>query len=400
MEKAEHKNKKVKTDGSSVKDKKSKNKTIGWWIEMIFELVLPFSICLWAFFWVAQKWGLGRPGSFGYILSWSVVVMIGGMSLSTLFGWIRRKYQKLGKSHRIEYREKRKGGLLRIIFWRIILPFFICLVVALLPVSGETVLTKLANYIATIGEYRFVQKIGYTVIQSEDLDTKTKGIETLKAIHSQGCLIELVKILEEDTDTLGESEFYREMKYALSSFESKAKSKLLEIISKEDEKLMGDILKHKSDLHRRYFKSVFEKLVRDANDYIPIGDKKINSLIRLEEIELNLKTDLRDIELSTPEISGSDTILDFILDVFLQMKKLKSDKRIYNLTRRIASDVSYNDRTRSRALRVIAKLGNKDDFSVIIPYLGHKNEVIKQGALVAIRTLHLKLRGKEEEDIY
>jgi hypothetical protein len=121
-------------------------------------------------------------------------------------------------------------------------------------------------------------------------------------------------------------------------------------------------------------------------------------LNKLNEIELNLKKNLRDIEISNPELVDKTTLFDFILVSLLKMNKLKDNIILYNFARKIAEDRSHKETTRGNAILLMAKLGNKNDFDTILPYLKSESETIKKSALSAIGLLHNKIKGKKKSE--
>lgn len=72
---------------------------------------------------------------------------------------------------------------------------------------------------------------------------------------------------------------------------------------------------------------------------------------------------------------------------------INQDGDIYALARTTASDVNLPDSVRGKAILLIAKLGGKDDMTLLYQYLQNNNEVIKADTLEAIANLTQKLNG-------
>ncbi|MFC2063568.1 hypothetical protein ACFLXB_00530 [Chloroflexota bacterium] len=315
----------------------------------------------------------------------------------------------------IEDKPKKKKSIprgqkiLRIIISGLIIPILFSLIATLVPVQGEeTAATLFYRSIKSQPEYLFIEKIGDSVINSHSIDTKVAGINTLKSIHTEEAMEQLIRILDSTgcrfeewtapdyylfSDSIGE---------AFASFGLEAIDPLLVIFNRCDDLITGNPSEMMSDIFSIYFEKSFDGLVEQLNDDESLSSsEKEDFLKKLNTIELQLTMDLLDLERETSLAGGfnvTETNLDLILETFNQMENLEKVSSIYELSRRIAADLSYGSSTRSKAIILMAKLGSRDDIGILLTYLEDDTEVIKKTALEAIAILNNKIEGIQETD--
>jgi hypothetical protein len=171
--------------------------------------------------------------------------------------------------------------------------------------------------------------------------------------------------------------------------------KLIAFFEQYDDQLKGTSADIKSSLYRRYLEQPFaqlkDQLEKEGID--PIEQEKI--LLRVEEMELNLRSGIVDLESKNEELADTgETMLSVILDAFFQMEDLKDESDVYILARKVANDSSYPDATRSRAILLVAKLGTKNDFETLYIFLNDDSERVKRSTIGAIGLLHRKITGE------
>jgi len=277
----------------------------------------------------------------------------------------------------------------------LLVPILVAAIISQVPISGQdTLLTLAIKRMLGRTEYPFIVTIGDTVTAASSVDTKREGVETLRTIHSDLCLDELLRILEVDKSALDDWEFYDAMAGALASYESEARDQLLDTFYRCDEQMKRIPRALGPDLHSRYFEGAFDALEQQVQDETLDPERRQGLLIQLEQIEIELKSGLGEFEEAEPLPESGEPILNVLLDAFLQMKTLEDDLEIYVLAKRIAADPSYSDGTRGKAILLIGKMGTRDDFATLLPYLQNESESIKRATLEAISDLHLKITGQ------
>jgi hypothetical protein len=147
------------------------------------------------------------------------------------------------------------------------------------------------------------------------------------------------------------------------------------------------------NLYSRYFLQGFKNLRDEINKNVLDPAKRDEQLYAIDDIELQLKTTLLNLENQKYIPEGGDPTLDFVLDTFIQMKIEKDDKEVYFLARNVAVDPTYAIGTRVRAIELWAKLGTANDFDQIVMLLDNDNDQIRQAALKAISTIHNSIQN-------
>jgi hypothetical protein len=72
---------------------------------------------------------------------------------------------------------------------------------------------------------------------------------------------------------------------------------------------------------------------------------------------------------------------------------LKQDADLLAFAKTTAGNAAFSDNIRGQAFLLIAKLGGKDDFTVLYNYLGNDHDSLKIKAMEAIAALEAKMSG-------
>src|ERR1035441_4472610 len=99
----------------------------------------------------------------------------------------------------------------------------------MLPVSGETILTRFIHFLTHRGEYASLEEVADVVKNSPSDATKVAGIDFLREVGSDGALDTLVKISEEDNGALSSQEVYGAMQQAIVSYEDRAEPPMVRL---------------------------------------------------------------------------------------------------------------------------------------------------------------------------
>lgn len=292
--------------------------------------------------------------------------------------------------------ETKGKRIIKVIVTGIIIPIALSVVAELIPVSDEkTVLTILLNRMKYGMEYPFISKIGDTVIAS-GTETKIEGVRTLETIHSTKSLDELFRIFVDDHQSINNYDFYYALSTSMASF-PESRDRLLEMFVQSDE-FKSDIPRGITpNLFDRYFSQAFKNLRDEISKNILDPQKRDEQLLAIDEIELLLKTTLLNLENQKYLPEGGDPTLDFVLDTLYQMDINKDDKEVYFLARNVAVDPTYAIGTRVKAIRLWANLGTTNDFEQIVTLLDSDDEQIRQAALQAIATIHIKSKDSKQK---
>ena len=344
-----------------------------------------------------------------FLVSYGITILVFALLFSFVMvnipEWVGIIEDKPKKNKSIPRGQK----ILRIIIGGFIIPILFSLIATLVPVQGkETAATLFYRSIKSQPEYLFIEKIGDSVINSHSVDTKVAGINTLMSIHTEEAMEQLIRILDSTGCRFEEwaaPDYYLfsdSISEAFASFGLEAIDPLLVIFNRCDVLITGNPSEMTSDIFSIYFEKSFDDLVEQLNDDGSLSSsEKEDVLKQLNTIELQLTIDLLDLERETSLNGGfkvTETILDLILETFNQMEDLEKVSSIYDLSRRIAADLSYGSSTRSKAIILMAKLGSRDDIGILLTYLEGDNEVIKKTALEAISILNNKIEGIQETD--
>jgi len=324
------------------------------------------------------------------------MVVVGYLILSIILVYLIEWFRPYTRRTKEKALRLRRRNILAALFG-LLLTILVSLTILLQPFYGRTLLNRAASYYGTKGEHYFIAKISEAVINTKEAATKIEGIKALSTIHSETSLEQLFNILEQDNTILVQRNVYMAMKEAVASYGLSTKIPLIALLQKYDKAKKPEAAEIGTDIHTNYFKPIFDQLREDSEKAVLDEQRKGELLLSLDEMERELKGSLKDIEPLSPELIRGNTILDFVLDVFLEFDKLIEDNEIYVLAKNVATDSSYTNYTRSRALLLIAKLGSKKDFDTLVPLLSSDDEVIKVAALKAITILHEKVDTQNEK---
>jgi hypothetical protein len=210
-------------------------------------------------------------------------------------------------------------------------------------------------------------------------------------------LDELFRIFVEDHQPINDYDVYSALSSAMASF-PESRNRLLEMFFQSDEFKSNLPRGVTPGLYDRYFSQAFSNLRDEINKNILDTQKRDEQLYAIDNIEIQLKTTLSEMENQKYIPEGGDLTLDFILDTFLKMKIARNDKEIYFLARNIAVDPTYAVGTRLKAIDLWAKLGTANDFEQLVLLLDNDDEQIRQAALRAIATIHNNIHNNKIGD--
>ena len=203
---------------------------------------------------------------------------------------------------------------IRIVLTGIVIPLALSMAANLIPVLGEqTLLTLLLNRMKYGTEYPPISKIGDVTITSGN-ETKVEGIRLLQTFHSPESLDELFRIFVDDHQSINNYDVYISLSEAIASF-PESRDRLLEIFFKNQREIPSGATQN---LYNRHFLQSFENLRSEIKKNIPDPQKQDEQLLLIDEIEIELKSTLLDIENEKYISQEGDPTLDFVLDTFLQ----------------------------------------------------------------------------------
>lgn len=360
-------------------------------------LSVPYTISLYLFTLIDEKFNLPKYHRIIYLFTFVLIVTAGSAVFTTLLDRLITKYKQF-MTPKSKRKEPTKKTFSNFIIVNILIPACISLFIALIPISGNTIFARFITPVSSPGEYTFLPTITKAVTQSDKIQTKIEGINALKSTESDLALKELVKILNNNDSYLDNSQFYDELREALSSYNNRATSYLIDTFINCAKKIKSERKISTVALHKKYLESSFSRM-KDLIQHQPFDIQTQKQLIiKIEKVELEVKKSLRGIEIEMPEISSKDGILNLILDAFVEMDDLKYDKEIYCFAREIITNNEYTDTTRGKAIELLCKQGSSDDFHIIIPLLSSPSDIIQSSALRGIRRLHERLKGIKEKE--
>ena len=328
-----------------------------------------------------------------FVIGVPVIACVVSVGLQLIDDWRQRQVRTKPA------RPKRKGRrLLAVVVGGILIPLFVASLVSWARVSGSSSLFSIVlGAMKAREEDTFVSAIGNTIVSAESFETKAQGVHTLAAFQSPASLDELFRVIEQDPAALRDRGFYTSMAQALASYGSESRDRLTEIIRDREHVDSGGSPGPGPGLHETYFEESFDELRRYIESAaLDAADRESLSL-RVDEVEVQVRAALHEIESDRPQVERGDPMLDFVLDAFLLMEEIGEYGEIYLLSKAIAADPTHHAGTRSKAILLMGKLGSEADVTAVIPYLQSGDEAMKAAALRAIRDLHQRTSGVGEK---
>jgi hypothetical protein len=231
--------------------------------------------------------------------------------------------------------------------------------------------------------------IASVVLRADNPSIKTLGIQALAGFHSPEGLTELIRLFNEDNECLRNAWLFQTLSKAIASYGIQAKEPLIAAFNKIALSSRGSSIGMSDDVFARYFAGSFESLKSEVKNQNPGLTDQEEQLAQIDAAEGQLKKTLVDIRAQPLKAAIGDLRLDFVLRTFLGMN-LSQDASILQFVKTVTADARYPATVRGSALLLIGKLGGKDEFGVLYPYLQADNEFLKARALEAIVALQTK----------
>ena len=357
---------------------------------LILEIILPAVLsggALWFLFRNFNLWQLNRTLAL-VLFAVALVVMsfMLGIFLDTITSSKRKGYRKQG----IKFGSGALTQLVKLALGGVLLPLalFTAAILVNIPIGGTAmdlfILTSQPPVQTTPAE-----KIASLVIQADNPSTKTLGIQALGGFHSPEGLGQLARVLNEGSESLRNAVLFQALSKAIASYGIQAKAPLLDAFNKVDPSLRSKSTGLSDDLFARCFAGSFESLRNEVKNQNSDPADQEAQLAQVDSAEAHLKKTLADIRAQPLKAASGDPRLDFVLRTFLGMN-LSQDAALLQFAKTVAADATYPASVRGSALLLIGKLGDKDEFAVLYPYLQADNELLQARALEAIAALQAK----------
>lgn len=357
---------------------------------LIVEIILPAVLssgALWFLFRNFNLWRLNRALAL-VLFALALVIMSSllGIILDTITSSKRKGYRmrgvKLGTGELTRLVKLALGGVL------LPLALFTAAILVNIPVGRTAmdlfILTSQPPVQATPAE-----KIASLVIQADNPSAKTLGIQALAGFHSPEGLGQLVRVLNEGSESLRSAGLFQTLSKAIASYGIQAKAPLIDTFNKVDPSSRSKSTHLSDDLFARCFAGSFESLRNEVKNQSPDPADQEAQLSQVDAAEAQLKRTLADMRAQPLKAASGDPRLDFVLRTFLGMN-LSEDATLLQFAKTVAADASYPASVRGSAFLLISKLGGKDEYAVLFSYLQADNEVLLARALEAIVALQAK----------
>jgi hypothetical protein len=349
---------------------------------ILIETIAPALVTGAALFWLSGSinlWKMDRNLAIG---AFAVIFVLLTLIITTfLSGFISNLQKK--NNPRLRLAIMVVGGL--------VLPIGIFTAANLLYIGpGESYMARLINISLNQTVDVSMVQLGNTVVKSTSPYTKVQGIKTISAIHSPAGMEQLFLILNNDPGSLINVQVSTALSQAIASYGTDAKPGLITAFQAHLKSTQTSNLP--ADLYDRYFAQSIAALQSEINAQSLDPQTRQSELQQVSGLSTQIQSELDSIQSSSFQAGGADPVLDFVLSTFLQMN-VTQDGDVYALARTTASDNNVPDSVRGKALLLIAKLGTKDDMSLLYQYLENNSEVIKANTFTAITNLNQKLNG-------
>jgi hypothetical protein len=357
---------------------------------LILEIILPAVLsggALWFLFRNFNLWQLNRTLAL-VLFALALVVMSSmlGIFLDTITSSKRKGYRKQG----IKFGSGALTQLVKLALGGVLLPLalFTAAVLVNIPVGG----TAMDLFIRTSQpplQTTPAEKIASLVIQADNPSTKTIGIQALAGFHSPEGLGQLVRVLNEGSESLRNAWLFQSLSKAIASYGIQAKAPLIDAFKKVNPSSRSKSTGLGDDLFARCFAGSFESLRNEVKNQNPDPSDQEAQLAQVNAAEAQLKKALTDIRAQPLKDASGDPRLDFVLSTFLEMN-LSEDATLLQFAKAVAADATHPASVRGSALLLISKLGGKDEYAFLFSYLQGDNEVLLARALEAIVALQAK----------
>ena len=229
------------------------------------------------------------------------------------------------------------------------------------------------------------EQLGLAVRHAQNPGIRVDGIVALQALGSDEALEELFRIVDEDSDALEGAAERQALSRALASYGVRAKSGLLARFRKGAPSAPGA---RAGDIYERYFAASFEGAVSEIED-TPDTAARAGRLARLRAAETELKQILGDAETDVSD-GPAGALPTLVLQTLLRMN-VTEDADLLAFAKHVAADPGCSDGIRGQGLKLISKLGGKDDLDALYAYADSSSVTLQARALEAIASLQSKL---------
>lgn len=367
---------------------------------LLIEFTIPVFVGFIGWYLLADVLALWRLNRFLILLIFLTVVpgisLVANIALRAFIDWSKQTFKQ------DQRKPGTKGGrLLKTIIAGIIIPIVLSIAANLIPVSKDedTFLTLALRRMMFSDDYPFIPTIGEVIITANSNETKLEGLKTLDIIHTDLVLDEFFKIFDKDRSSLKDYDIYEEMRDGIASYDVEARDRLLQLFFQSDE-FAGETPRGLSpNLYEKFFEQSFNRFREEIENNVLDPQTRNHQLLLLDQVEVEMRSVLSEIERDKIFGEGGDPTLDFVLDTFIAMKRIEDDTELYFLAKNVAIDHTYATGTRARAILLLAKLGDRDDFPLLVSVLeSNEDEILKQAALKGIGIIHKKHSEKTEEE--
>jgi hypothetical protein len=359
-------------------------------IVLMLEIILPAVLsagALWFLFKNFNLWYLNRTLALVlFAVALVIISCVLGILLDAIGSSMRKGYRKKG----VTFGSGPRIRLVKFALSWVVLPLalFTTAILVNLP-SGATAMNYFILTSQSLEQTTLTEQIAALVIKTSNPSAKTRGIQALEGFHSSAGLGQLVRVLNEGSESLRDAGVSESLSKAIASYGLQAKTPLLDVFSKVDPSLRGRPGGVSDDLFSRYFAGSFESLRNEVRGHNLDLAKQDAQLAQVNAAEARLRNSLADMRGQLSKADSGDPRLEFVLRTFLGMK-LSQDGDLLQFAKNVAADASYAPGLRGNALLLIGKLGGKDEFAVLYTYLQTDNEVMQERALGAIAELQAR----------
>jgi hypothetical protein len=348
----------------------------------LVEILVPALVTGGVLFWLSGTINLWKMDRNMAISAFAVIFVLLTLIITTVLSEFLSRLQKK-KNPRLRLAVMIIGGL--------VIPIGIFSGANLLYIGpGESYMARLINISLNQTVDVSMVQLGTTIIKSTSPYTKVQGINAIDAIHSPTGMEQLFQILNTDSESLTNVQVANALSQAIASYGTDAKPGLISAFQAHLKSTQTTNLP--SDLYDRYFAQSITALQAEINAQSLNAQTKQAELQQVSGLATQLQSELDGIQSASLLASGADPVLDFVLNTFLQMN-ITQDGDVYALAGTTASNTTLPDSVRGKALLLLAKLGGKDDMSLLYQYLQNNSEIIKADTFAAIANLTQKLNG-------
>jgi len=268
-------------------------------------------------------------------------------------------------------KNKRKNYLkITLIF--VIIPLLIGLSVHEIKISGISLMDYVLDLFAKDKE--IVSKIENIILNTNDYDVKIAGILTLKEVANKYALNSLITISKEHNNKYNDyqtksyytyNDFYCHLSKSIASFGERAKTLLVNMYYEYENNV--DVENTRSDYYKSLLEKRFTIIVEDFSKKTKNSDINNEVMLELNTLRQQLVKSLNNLENRLPcSTKNAITIIDLVFDSFWNMKNLSKDQKVLELAKLALINKNYSVQTKRRAVKLIAKNGDKTDITFIL----------------------------------